>query len=156
MCTDYTDLNKACAKDPYPLLSIDRLVDGVSSFALLSFINAYSGYNQIWMYSQDEEKTTFITDVGAFYYKVMPFGLKHAEATYQRLMDKIFKEIMGIDIEVYVDDMVVKSTVASKHYLALDRSSSQKVLGFHADRERHLGKPRKVSGNNWHEEPTKR
>ncbi|RDX70520.1 hypothetical protein CR513_50228, partial [Mucuna pruriens] len=105
MCTDYTDLNKACPKGPYPLPSIDRLVDGVSSFALLSFMDAYSGYNQIRMHPHDEAKTAFITDDSAFCYKVMPFGLKNAGATYQRLMDKIFKE----------------SIVASEHYKALER-----------------------------------
>ncbi|RDX66812.1 hypothetical protein CR513_54381, partial [Mucuna pruriens] len=83
MCTDYTDLNKACPKDPYPLPSIDRLVDEVSGQALLSFMDAYSGYNQIRMHPDDEEKTAFITEAGAFCYKVMPFGLKNAGATYQ-------------------------------------------------------------------------
>ncbi|RDX82662.1 hypothetical protein CR513_36514, partial [Mucuna pruriens] len=72
MCTDYTDLNKACPKDPYPLPSIDRLVDGVSGYTLLNFMDAYS----------DEEKTAFITEVGAFCYKVMPFSLKNTGATY--------------------------------------------------------------------------
>ncbi|RDX73390.1 Retrovirus-related Pol polyprotein, partial [Mucuna pruriens] len=121
MCTDYTDLNKACPKDPYSLPSIDRLVDGVSGYALLSFMDAYSSYNQIRMHPQDEEKTAFITESGAFCYRVMPFGLKNAGATYQRLMDRIFKEIMGVSIEVYVDDMVVKSTEAQKHCEALGR-----------------------------------
>ncbi|RDX66937.1 Retrovirus-related Pol polyprotein from transposon 17.6, partial [Mucuna pruriens] len=121
MCTDYTNLNKACPKDPYPLPNIDWLVDGVSGFALLRFMDAYSGYNQIWMHPQDEEKTAFITDVGAFYYKVMPFGLKNAGATYQRLMDKIFKDVIGADVEVYVDDMVVKSATTGEHCAALGR-----------------------------------
>ncbi|RDX95531.1 Retrovirus-related Pol polyprotein from transposon opus, partial [Mucuna pruriens] len=121
MCTNYTDLNKACPKDPYPLPSIDRLVDSVAGFALLSFMDAYSGYNQIRMHLQDEEKTTFITNDGAFCYKVMPFGLKNVGATYQRLMDKIFQGIMGADVEVYVDDMVVKSQGVAEHYEALGR-----------------------------------
>ncbi|RDX82709.1 hypothetical protein CR513_36465, partial [Mucuna pruriens] len=71
MCTDYTDLNKACPKDPYPLPSIDRLVDGASGFVLLSFMDAYSGYNQIKMHPQDETKTAFITDAVAYCYKDM-------------------------------------------------------------------------------------
>ncbi|RDX60995.1 hypothetical protein CR513_60818, partial [Mucuna pruriens] len=96
MRIDYTDLNKACPKDPYPLPSIDCLVDGVSSFALLSFMDAYSSYNQIRMHPQDEEKIAFITDIGAFCYKVMSFSLKNAEVTYQRLMGKIFKDVIGI------------------------------------------------------------
>ncbi|RDX82658.1 Retrovirus-related Pol polyprotein from transposon 17.6, partial [Mucuna pruriens] len=73
------------------------------------------------MHPQDEEKTAFITEAGAFCYKVMPFGLKNAGATYQRLMDKIFREIIGVNIEVYVDDMVVKSTEAKRHREALRR-----------------------------------
>ncbi|RDX64038.1 hypothetical protein CR513_57448, partial [Mucuna pruriens] len=105
MCTDYTDLNKACPKDSYPLPGIDRLVDSVAGFTFLSFMDSYSGYNLIWMHPQDEEKMAFITDEGAFCYQVMPFGLKNAGATYQRLMDKIFKGILGEDVEVYVDDM---------------------------------------------------
>ncbi|RDX65070.1 hypothetical protein CR513_56307, partial [Mucuna pruriens] len=121
MCTDYTDLNKAFPKDPYPLPSIDRLVDGVAGFALLSFMDAYSGYNQIRMHPQDEEKTAFTTDDDAFCYKVMPFGLKNAGATYQCMMDKIFKGIIGVDVEVCVDDMVVKSQGAAEHCQALGR-----------------------------------
>ncbi|RDX65830.1 Retrovirus-related Pol polyprotein from transposon 17.6, partial [Mucuna pruriens] len=121
ICTDYTDLNKACPKDSYPLPSIDQLVDGVSGFALLSFMDAYSGYNQIWMYEHDKEKTAFITDDGIFCYRVMSFGLKNAGATYQRLMDEIFKEVMGTDVEFYVDDMVVKSKTVDSHYESLGR-----------------------------------
>ncbi|RDX66364.1 Retrovirus-related Pol polyprotein from transposon opus, partial [Mucuna pruriens] len=82
-------------------------------------MDAYSGYNQIRMHPADEEKTAFIIEVGAFCYKVMPFGLKNAGATYQRLIDKVFKEIIGKDMEVYVDDMVVKSSKAETHYHTL-------------------------------------
>nr|KYP65489.1 Transposon Ty3-I Gag-Pol polyprotein [Cajanus cajan] len=92
MCVDYTDLNKACPKDLYPLPSIDRLVDGASGHALLSFLDAYSGYNQIMMYPPDEVHTSFITDHANYYYQVMPFGLKNAGPTYQRLMDKVFHQ----------------------------------------------------------------
>ncbi|RDY13380.1 Retrovirus-related Pol polyprotein from transposon 17.6, partial [Mucuna pruriens] len=84
-------------------------------------IHAYSGYNQIRMHPQDESKTTFITDFGSFCYKVMPFGLKTVGATYKHLMNKIFKDVMGIDVEAYMDDMVLKSTTASEHYNALQR-----------------------------------
>ncbi|RDX68288.1 Retrovirus-related Pol polyprotein from transposon 17.6, partial [Mucuna pruriens] len=119
MCTDYTNLNKLCPKDPYPLPNIDRLVDSVSRFEFLSFMDAYSAYNQIKMHPDDEEKTAFITDDGAFCYKVMLFGLKNAGVTYQRLMDKIFKDVMGKDVEVYVDDMVAKSRGGEDHCGAL-------------------------------------
>jgi len=78
MCVEFTDLNKACLKDSYPLPNIDALVDSASVCALLSFLNAYSGYNQIKMHSQDEDKTTFMGETLNYCYKVMPFGLKNA------------------------------------------------------------------------------
>ena len=115
MCTDYTHLNKACPKDAYPLPSIDKLVDGASGFNFLSFFNAYSGYNQIRMHPSDEEKTAFITEDANYCYQVMPFGLKNAGATYQRLMDKVFRNQIGRNVEVYVDDMVVKSQSIDQH-----------------------------------------
>nr|KYP47889.1 Transposon Ty3-I Gag-Pol polyprotein [Cajanus cajan] len=90
MCVEYTDLNKACPKDAYPLQSIDRLVDGASGPALHSFLDTYSGYNQIMVYPPDGVHTSFITDHTNFCYRVMSFGLKNVGATYQRLMDKVF------------------------------------------------------------------
>ena len=90
MCVDFTDLNKACPKDSYPLLRIDTLVDSTARNQLLSFMDAFSGYNQIKMEEADQEKTSFVTSQGLFCYKVMPFGLKNARATYQRLMNKMF------------------------------------------------------------------
>ncbi|XP_020218715.1 uncharacterized protein LOC109801949 [Cajanus cajan] len=95
MCVNYTDLNKACPKDAYPLPSIDRLVDGVFDHALLNFLDAYSGYNQISMYPLDQDKIAFIIVHANFCYRVMPFGLKNAGATYQRLMDKVFHQQIG-------------------------------------------------------------
>jgi len=115
MCTDFTDLNKACPKDAYPLPNIDRLVDGASGHNFLSFLDAYSGYNQIPMYGPDKSKRAFITDRPNFCYEVMPFGLKNAGATYQRLMDRVFRGQIGRSVEVYVDDMVMKSQTALDH-----------------------------------------
>ena len=82
MCVDFTDLNKACPKDSYPLLKIDKLVDATAGKALPSFMDAFSGYHQIPLCPEDQEKTAFITDRGLHYYRVMPFGLKNARATY--------------------------------------------------------------------------
>ena len=115
MCTDYIDLNKACPKDSYPLPSIDRLVDGSFGQEMMSFLDAYSGYNQIQMNRSDIPKTAFTTDTTNYCYKVMPFGLKNVGATYQRLMDKVFKEQIGKNMEVYVDDMIVKSCEVQRH-----------------------------------------
>ena len=109
MCVDFTDLNKACPKDSYPLPRIDTLVDSTTRHQLLSFIDAFSGYNQIKMGKSDQEKTSFVTSQGLFCYKVMPFGLKNAGATYQRLMNKMFSHQIGKNIQVYVDNMLVKS-----------------------------------------------
>ncbi|RDX85379.1 Retrovirus-related Pol polyprotein from transposon 17.6, partial [Mucuna pruriens] len=84
-------------------------------------LTQHRSYNQIKMHPRDEAKTAFITDVRAYFYKVMPFGLKNIGATYQRLVDKIFEGLIGGDVEVYVDDMVVKSSTAADHYRALGR-----------------------------------
>jgi hypothetical protein len=80
MCVDYTDLNKACLKDSFSLPSIDQLVDSTVGFQCLSFMDAFSGYNQIKMLQSDEHKTTLVTDQGLYCYKVMSFGLKNARA----------------------------------------------------------------------------
>ncbi|XP_019096313.1 PREDICTED: uncharacterized protein LOC104767301 [Camelina sativa] len=119
VCVDFTDLNKACPKDSFPLPRIDQLVEATAGNELLSFMDAYSGYNQIMMHKNDQEKTAFITDQGTYYYKVMPFGLKNAGATYQRLVNRMFAEQLGRTMEVYIDDMLVKSTQAVDHVLHL-------------------------------------
>ncbi len=124
MCVDYTDLNKVCPKDSFPLPSIDQLVDSTSGHELLTFMDAFSGYNQIQMAPEDEEKTAFITDGGTYCYKVIPFGLKNAGATYQRLVSQIFKDQIGQNMEVYVDDMLVKSRIAKDHVADLDEAFS--------------------------------
>ena len=82
MYVDFTDLNRACPKDSYPLLRIDTLVDSTARHELLSFMDAFSGYNKIRMEEANKEKTSFVTSLGLFYYKVMPIGLKNAGATY--------------------------------------------------------------------------
>jgi len=115
MGTDYTDLNKACPKDSYPPPSIDRLVDDAAGHKYMSFLDAFSGYNQISMHLPDINKIAFMTDDANYVYEVMPFGLKNARATYQRLMDKIFKQLIGRNVEIYVDDMIVKSSSCDQH-----------------------------------------
>nr|KYP47653.1 Transposon Ty3-G Gag-Pol polyprotein [Cajanus cajan] len=125
MCTDYTSLNKECPKDAYTLPNIDRLVDGASGHEMLTFLDAYSGYNQIPMHARDEEKTAFITDSANYCYRVMPFGLKNAGATYQRLMNKVFQHQIGKNVEVYVDDMVVKSRNVDRHVMDLSEIFQQ-------------------------------
>ncbi|KAG8498572.1 hypothetical protein CXB51_004858 [Gossypium anomalum] len=121
MCVDYIDLNKASPKDNFPLPHIDTLVDNTAGYSLFSFIDGFSGYNQIKMHPEDMDKTTFITLWGTFCYKVMPFGLKNAGATYQRAMVNLFHDMMHKDIEVYVDDMIAKSRTEKEHIEVLRR-----------------------------------
>jgi len=115
MCVDFTNLNNACPKDLYPLPNIDALIDSASGCALLSFLDAYSGYNQIKMHSLDEDKTAFMGGTANYYYRVMSFGLKNAGATYQRLMDRILVSMLGRNVHAYVDDMVVTSVEEKQH-----------------------------------------
>ena len=115
MCVNFTDLNKACPKDSNPLPRIDQLMDSTASHKLLSFMDAFSGYNQIRMDEANQEKTSFVTSQGLFCYKVMPFGLKNAGATYQRLVNHMFRPQIGRNVEVYVDDMLVKSLDKGKY-----------------------------------------
>lgn len=115
MCVDYTDLNKACPKDPFPLPRIDILVDETAGCALLNFMDAFRGYHQIFMEEGDEEKTAFVTPDGVFCYIVMAFGLKNSGATYTRMVAKLFGHLLGKNMEAYVDDMLVKSRVDSTH-----------------------------------------
>ena len=92
MCMDFIDLNKACPKDSFPLPRIDQLVDSTAGHKLLKFMDAFSGYNQIKMDEEDQEKTAFITSQRLYCYKVMSFGLINAGATYQRLVNKMFNK----------------------------------------------------------------
>ena len=82
LCIDFTDVNRACPKDSFPLPRIDLIVDATAGHELLSFMDAFSGYNQISMDPNDQEKTSFVTAQGTYCYRVMPFGLKNAGATY--------------------------------------------------------------------------
>ena len=115
MCVDYTDLNDACPKDSFPLPSIDQIVKASAGHGMLSFLNAFSSYHQIPMYSPDMEKTSFITPHGLFCYNVIPFGLKNVGATYQRLVTKMFRPLLGKTMKVYIDDMLIKSKERPDH-----------------------------------------
>jgi hypothetical protein len=108
MCIDFTTLNKQCPKDYFPLPRIDQIIDSTAGSERLSFLDAYSGYNQIRLKVEDEDKTAFITPHGVYCYMTMPFRLKNARATYQRCMQVCLKEQIGHNIEVYVDDIVTQ------------------------------------------------
>ena len=112
---DYTNLNDACFKDTFPLLQINQIVDATVGHEFLSFLNAYSGYNQIPMYPPNEPKTVCITLYDMYCYKVMLFGLNNVGATYQRMMSWVFEPLLGKTMEAYIHDILVKSKSRNDH-----------------------------------------
>ncbi|CAL1371054.1 unnamed protein product [Linum trigynum] len=112
---DYTTINKVCPGDPYPLQRIGQMIDATSNHETLSFLDMFSGYHQIPTSHKDEEKTAFMTPFGNFCFMGMPFGLKNAGATYQRMIDTVFAPHMGCNIEAYVDDLIVKTKGGGSH-----------------------------------------
>ena len=117
MCR-FPNLNKASPKDNFSLPHINVLVNNTVGHALLSFMDGFSRYNQIKMALEDMEKTSFITPWGTYCYKVMPFGLKNAGATYQRAATTLLHDLIHKEVEVYVDDKIVKSKDCEGHILA--------------------------------------
>jgi hypothetical protein len=112
MCVDYTSLNKACPKVPFPLPRIDQIVDSTAGCELLCFLDAHSGYHQIKMKESDQLATSFITLFGMYCYVTMLFGLRNAGATYQRCMQHVFGDHIGRTVEAYIDNIVVKTREA--------------------------------------------
>jgi hypothetical protein len=112
MCIDFMALNKHCLKDYFPLPRINQIIDSTVGCERLSFLDAYSGYNQIRLKVKDEDKTAFITPHGVYCYMTMPFGLKNVGSTYQRCMHACLKEQNGRNIEVYVDDIIIRMAKA--------------------------------------------
>jgi hypothetical protein len=108
MCVDYTDLNKHFPKDSFGLLRIDQVINSTAGCDLLCFLDCYSGYHQIAIKEEDQEKTVIITPFGTYCYTTMSFGLKNAGATYQRVIQACFKRQLDKNVEAYVDDVVVK------------------------------------------------
>jgi hypothetical protein len=111
MCIDYTDLNRHCPKDPFPLPCIDQVVDSTTGSTLLCFLDCYSGYHQIALKVSDQDKMAFITPHDIYCYTAMTFNLKNAGATYQKAIQKCLGSQISMNIEAYVDDVVVKTTI---------------------------------------------
>jgi hypothetical protein len=109
MCVDCTDLNKHCPKDPFRLPQIDQVIYSMAGYDLLCFLDCYSEYHQIAIKEEDQEKTAFITPFGAYCYTTMSFGLKNADATYQRAIQACFKRQLNKNVKAYVDDVVVNT-----------------------------------------------
>jgi hypothetical protein len=129
MCINYTSLNKACHKDEYPLPRISQIIDSTSPCELLSFLDVYSGYHQISLIIDDEEKIAFITSFGIFCYTKMAFGLKNRGATYQKCIHIILEPQIVRNVEAYIDDVVVKlksmgiCLMTSKRHLTISVST---------------------------------
>ena len=111
VCIDFSDLNKATPIDGYPMPVADMLVDAVTGHKVISFLDGNAGYNQIFMAEENIHKTAFRYPgaLGLYEWVVMTFELKSAGATYQRAMNYIFHELIGKIVEIYIDDVVVKS-----------------------------------------------
>ena len=115
VCVDFTDLNKACPKYSFSLPRIDQLFDATIGHPRMSFLNAFQRYHQIPLALDNQEKIAFVTPTRDYHYKVMYFGLKNTRSTYQMMITRMFEPQLGKNIEVYIDDMVVKSKVVSEH-----------------------------------------
>lgn len=115
MCVNYTILNQASPKDLYPLPNINKLMDSSAEYKLLSFMDAYSDYNQILMYKPDREKITFMIEQANYQYNTMPFILENSRTSYQRMMNKVFNEKIGETMYTYMDGMIIKSNKEKLH-----------------------------------------
>jgi hypothetical protein len=114
VCIDFRDLNNACPKDNFPMPFIDQIIDDCAGHEALSFMDGFSGYNQIQIHPADQYKTTFTTPWGTFSYRVMPFSLKNADTTFQWVMTYIFHDLANI-ILAYLDDLTARSKKCTQH-----------------------------------------
>jgi hypothetical protein len=124
MCIDFTDLNKACPKDEFPLPRIDSLIYSADTSELMSLLDYYAGNHQIWMKKEDEPKTSFITPNGTYCYLRMPEGLKNAGGSFSRMTSKVLYTQIGKNVFTYVDDIIVKSTKQENHIADLQETSA--------------------------------
>jgi hypothetical protein len=121
MCVDYRALNKVTVRDRYPLPRIDDLLDKIGKCSVFSSLDLQAGYHQVRIPAEDVPKTSFVTDIGQFQYKVLCFGLTNAPATFQRLMNHVFRECIGKYVLVYLDDILVMSETPEEHLKHLDQ-----------------------------------
>jgi hypothetical protein len=139
MCIDFTDLNKACAKDEFPLPRIDSLVDAAATSELMSLLDCYLGYHQIWMKKEDEPKTSFITPSGTYCYLRMPEGLKNVEGSFSRMTTKVLSPQIGRNVLTYVDDIIVKSTKQENHIADLQETFANfRKVGLKLNLEKYV------------------
>jgi hypothetical protein len=119
MCVDFTDLNKACMKEDFPLERVDKIVDDATNSEMLSLLDMFSAYHQIRVHREDEEKTSLITQFGTFCFVIMPEGLKSAGCTFSRMIAIVLHPQLQRNILAYVDDIVVKSVQIRDHIIDL-------------------------------------
>jgi hypothetical protein len=124
MCIDFTELNKACPKDPYPLPRIDVIIDQAAGCDMLSLLDCFSGYHQVWMRREDEAQTGFTTLFGIFCFIRMPECLRNAGSTFNRMMKLILGSQLGRNASAYVDDIVIMSEREKDHIADLTETSS--------------------------------
>lgn len=124
VCTDFRNLNLASPKDEYHMPIAEVLIDSLVGYMYKTFVDGNAGYNQIFIANEDVPKTAFRCPraLGIYQWKVMPFGLKNAGATYQRAMNYIFHDLIGDCLEVYIDDVVVKSHSFEQHLRDLEKA----------------------------------
>jgi hypothetical protein len=115
MCIDFTELNKACPKDPYPLPRIHVIIDQVAGCDMLNLLDCFSRYHQVWTRREDEAKTGFTTPFGIFCFVRMPEGLRNAGSTFNRMMKLILGNQLGRNASAYVDDIVIMSEREKDH-----------------------------------------
>ena len=120
VCTDFHDINNAYPKDDFPLPNIDMIVDSITRHDMLSFMDGFFSYNQILINPNDHHKIAFTTPWGNFCWNVIPLGIKNAGATYQRAMVTMFHQHIHKMVEVYVDDILIKSKQGQDHLQALE------------------------------------
>jgi hypothetical protein len=115
MCIDFTSLNKACPKDNFPLPRIDKIFDITAGCKVMSLLDCFSGYHQIYMKEGDKASTSFTTPFGTYCFVRMPEGLKNARSTFSRLTKRVLESQVGRNIFTYVDDIVVASKNKEDH-----------------------------------------
>jgi hypothetical protein len=115
MCIDFTSLNKACPKDNFPLLRIDKIVECAAGYEVMSLLDCFSGYHQIYMKEEDKASISFITPFSTYCFVWMPEGLKNVGSTFSRLTKKVLENHVGRNIVTYVDDIVVASKSKEDH-----------------------------------------
>jgi hypothetical protein len=115
MYIDFMDLNKACPKDDFPLTRIEVAIDSAAGCEMMSLLDCFSGFHQLWLRADDQEKTSFITPFGTFCFIRMPEGLSNASPTFCRMVAEALKDQLGRNILTYVDDIVVFSKKQEHH-----------------------------------------